>query len=138
MFTVYDFFQSIVVLLLLLFFFFQAEAGIRSRDVTGVQTCALPVLPAAALDIPATPLKATQSVYPNILFLLDDSGSMQWEIMPEDYLYSYHLFPPPVAQLYGGTGYGEGSGSALYRLPSFREDNIYNVFLRSSGNNTVY
>lgn len=98
----------------------------------------LPALPAAALDIPTTPLKATQSVYPNILFLLDDSGSMQWEIMPEDYLYSYHLFPPPVAQLYGGTGYGEGSGSALYRLPSFREDNIYNVFLRSSGNNTVY
>src|SRR5437667_7893448 len=24
-------------------FFFQAEAGIRSRDVTGVQTCALPI-----------------------------------------------------------------------------------------------
>ena len=25
------------------FFFFQAEDGIRSRDVTGVQTCALPI-----------------------------------------------------------------------------------------------
>src|SRR5208283_1359075 len=25
-------------------FFFQAEDGIRSRDVTGVQTCALPIL----------------------------------------------------------------------------------------------
>lgn len=99
---------------------------------------ALPVAPAVALDIPATPLKATQSVYPNILFLLDDSGSMQWEIMPEDYLDSYHLFPPPSAQLYGGTGYGEGSSGALYRLPSFREDNIYNVFLRSSDNNTMY
>ena len=30
------------VLYLLLFFFFQAEDGIRDRDVTGVQTCALP------------------------------------------------------------------------------------------------
>src|SRR5437773_5153832 len=29
----------------LLFFFFQAEDGIRDRDVTGVQTCALPILP---------------------------------------------------------------------------------------------
>src|SRR5437773_6804302 len=28
----------------MLFFFFQAEDGIRDRDVTGVQTCALPIL----------------------------------------------------------------------------------------------
>src|SRR5690554_7662964 len=30
------------------FFFFQAEDGIRDADVTGVQTCALPICPAAA------------------------------------------------------------------------------------------
>src|SRR5699024_12214410 len=35
------------VLLLTLFFFFQAEDGIRDRNVTGVQTCALPISPAA-------------------------------------------------------------------------------------------
>src|SRR5437773_10072926 len=29
------------------FFFFQAEDGIRGRDVTGVQTCALPILAGA-------------------------------------------------------------------------------------------
>src|SRR5437773_8277500 len=29
---------------LFFFFFFQAEDGIRDRDVTGVQTCALPIL----------------------------------------------------------------------------------------------
>src|SRR5205085_9329887 len=29
----------------LLFFFFQAEDGIRDLTVTGVQTCALPILP---------------------------------------------------------------------------------------------
>src|SRR5699024_11620241 len=28
---------------ILLFFFFQAEDGIRDRNVTGVQTCALPI-----------------------------------------------------------------------------------------------
>src|SRR5437667_5397922 len=32
-----------VVVVFLLFFFFQAEDGIRDRDVTGVQTCALPI-----------------------------------------------------------------------------------------------
>src|SRR5256886_5690364 len=30
------------------FFFFQAEDGIRDLTVTGVQTCALPILPLAA------------------------------------------------------------------------------------------
>src|SRR2546430_11703072 len=30
-----------------LFFFFQAEDGIRDLTVTGVQTCALPIYPAA-------------------------------------------------------------------------------------------
>src|SRR3989442_10061692 len=29
----------------ILLFFFQAEDGIRDADVTGVQTCALPILP---------------------------------------------------------------------------------------------
>src|SRR5436305_4768376 len=32
-----------LVYLLLFFFFFQAEDGIRDADVTGVQTCALPI-----------------------------------------------------------------------------------------------
>src|SRR2546425_4105018 len=31
-----------------MFFFFQAEDGIRDKLVTGVQTCALPILPPAA------------------------------------------------------------------------------------------
>src|SRR5208283_5781505 len=38
------FFVYIVVVCIFFFFFFQAEDGIRDRDVTGVQTCALPIL----------------------------------------------------------------------------------------------
>src|SRR5207249_5240921 len=34
-----------LVLLCLYFFFFHAEDGIRDRNVTGVQTCALPIYP---------------------------------------------------------------------------------------------
>src|SRR5207249_8796454 len=33
-------------------FFFQAEDGIRDRNVTGVQTCALPILAAGGSDLP--------------------------------------------------------------------------------------
>src|SRR5699024_12062029 len=36
--------------LCLIFFFFQAEDGIRDRNVTGVQTCALPISPAQLLE----------------------------------------------------------------------------------------
>src|SRR5207248_4216434 len=32
------------IFIILFFFFFQAEDGIRDRTVTGVQTCALPIL----------------------------------------------------------------------------------------------
>src|SRR6266540_6507789 len=35
------------------FFFFQAEDGIRYRDVTGVQTCALPISPPPSKPDPA-------------------------------------------------------------------------------------
>src|SRR5690554_6964230 len=35
-----------------LFFFFQAEDGIRDADVTGVQTCALPIYPACYRHCP--------------------------------------------------------------------------------------
>src|SRR5207249_1075031 len=35
--------RILVIILLLHFFFFQAEDGIRDRNVTGVQTCALPI-----------------------------------------------------------------------------------------------
>src|SRR5689334_24225486 len=38
------------LLLLLLLFFFQAEDGIRDGTVTGVQTCALPILHRRQID----------------------------------------------------------------------------------------
>src|SRR5437868_10143784 len=34
-------------------FFFQAEDGIRDRNVTGVQTCALPIFPIGAANLEA-------------------------------------------------------------------------------------
>src|SRR5256885_5707005 len=36
--------QGICTCIIVLFFFFQAEDGIRDYKVTGVQTCALPIL----------------------------------------------------------------------------------------------
>src|SRR5699024_11863622 len=36
------------------FFFFQAEDGIRYRNVTGVQTCALPILDDSVVEVHGT------------------------------------------------------------------------------------
>src|SRR6266704_864565 len=41
-----SFFFWYILAYILFFFFFQAEDGIRDRNVTGVQTCALPIYPA--------------------------------------------------------------------------------------------
>src|SRR3989442_7818393 len=38
-----DAYVSLHVFIYMFFFFFQAEDGIRDADVTGVQTCALPI-----------------------------------------------------------------------------------------------
>src|SRR5436305_13616423 len=43
------------------FFFFQAEDGIRDADVTGVQTCALPILSSASTRVMGTSRNATSA-----------------------------------------------------------------------------
>src|SRR5215204_6850086 len=51
------------------FFFFQAEDGIRDHCVTGVQTCALPILPLAWLEREAFPV-AIGALYGIVLLVL--------------------------------------------------------------------
>src|SRR5512145_2206070 len=41
---------------------------------------------AAMLDLSNTPLFLSIKVIPNILFVVDDSGSMDWEVMTQDLL----------------------------------------------------
>src|SRR3989442_9291901 len=46
------------------FFFFQAEDGIRDADVTGVQTCALPISARRARETPRAGWDRTPAVSP--------------------------------------------------------------------------
>src|SRR5699024_2794948 len=55
----------------LVFFFFQAEDGIRDRNVTGVQTCALPILAAFVIGIIALLASVTGfAIIPGIVGLV--------------------------------------------------------------------
>ena len=62
-------------------------------------------LHAAATDLSDIPMAVKNNVKPNVMFTLDDSGSMQFEVLPESSSVSL-TFPRP-----GSSG---GSGTALY------------------------
>src|SRR5207344_3131690 len=55
LYVVFCFFFLFYQLCLCFFFFFQAEDGIRDADVTGVQTCALPISPGGRADRAGAP-----------------------------------------------------------------------------------
>ena len=84
------------------------------------------------LDIAQKPLFLTSRVDPNIMFTLDDSGSMHWEHMPDrtEFRFSNYMFPRPNG-LYGGDDYSN-------QVPSFEDNNIYNYYGRSAENNGVF
>jgi len=59
-----------------------------------------------AADIPTVPLQANVSTDPNVMMILDDSGSMQFEIMPDDYTPgdTFYVFPRATG-VYGSSDY---------------------------------
>lgn len=102
--------------------------------------CLALVAAARNLDIPPGPLTATKSVQPQIMYQIDDSGSMMWEVMPDHYMpfgsVSGYLFPPTQNNnVYGDVNYASLN---QYYLPFQSGLNIDEVFLRSSSNNSIY
>jgi type IV pilus assembly protein PilY1 len=89
---------------------------------------ALPVN--AAITLPTDPLTTASRVPPNILFILDDSGSMQWR----------YMYNPDVSSISGGGISSSATGDNTSR------DNSYNtsstdlnaVYDQSYVTNTVY
>jgi len=86
----------------------------------------------ADTNIAQIPLFLSGSVDPNVMFTFDDSGSMQWEYMPDSnrFIFTLFMFPRPNA-LYGGANYAN-------QVPSHREDNLHHYFGRSAHNNLVF
>ncbi|OYY73389.1 MAG: hypothetical protein B7Y40_09195 [Gammaproteobacteria bacterium 28-57-27] len=87
----------------------------------------------AALSIPPSPLQAGNGVAANLMFILDDSGSMHWEAMPDSLTYSDYLFPPP-SHVYGGANYSDGSETIV----AFDDTSSTNTKVRSWYNNKVH
>lgn len=89
----------------------------------------------AAVTVPNVPLQSGSGVPPNIMFILDDSGSMHYEVTPDEARAGSGLATrfvyPRAAGVYGGGDYANN-------VPSFASTNVYGKVARSSHFNTTY
>ena len=96
---------------------FCRPAGLRSKRALLPMALALALASPAghgAVDLPTAPLQSAAAIPSNILFMLDDSGSMQFEMMPESLTVInqlgwpaiVYLFPPRDSQ-YGDKNYAQ-------------------------------
>jgi len=87
---------------------------------------------AVTLNLSNGPLFLGGNVEPNIVFNLDDSGSMQFEYLPGEGFHnvSTFMFPRPSAP-YGG-------GTYTNYVPNFFDKNLHNFYMRSAHNNAAF
>jgi len=122
------------------------------RKAVTLLTAASLVFPAsvfaAATDLADVPMAVQNTVYPNVMFTLDDSGSMQWDVMPDFYTNTsktqgaFFVFPRPDT-LYGNTYssvYGTITNPAeLYNgVVKFDLANKYTRYFRTAKFNPLY
>src|SRR5699024_11922980 len=97
--------------------FFQAEDGIRDRNVTGVQTCALPILPSAP---PATHTSASP------YWIARNASPMEWVLLAHAVTTLVHFpfaprsmatFPAAILAIIIGTEIGRASCRERGQLP---------------------
>ncbi|WP_233081246.1 pilus assembly protein [Rheinheimera soli] len=86
---------------------------------------------AAALDLTSPPLQTGSSVEPNIMFMIDDSGSMHWEITPDLYADNPHYVYPIVAGIYG-------DADATHQVVSFRDESNATNLNATNNNEALY
>jgi type IV pilus assembly protein PilY1 len=92
---------------------------------------ALPMAHAASTDIADVPMAVTTRAAPNIMFVLDDSGSMQWELLPDELTYTPYVFPRLVSGVYGGSDYSNTA-------PTPDNNDAFNARSRSKDINKLY
>ncbi len=89
---------------------------------------------AAPLNLSRSPLFLGVSVDPNIFFMVDDSGSMDWEILAQSHeYYNNYWLNANVARNndgnwlgYSATGPGGCTGRRTYTYMFYQSDNAYN------------
>ncbi|MFT6579284.1 MAG: type IV pilus assembly protein PilY1 [Zhongshania sp.] len=83
-------------------------------------------------EIAQQPLFLTQPAAPNVMYILDDSGSMQFELMPDSIIYSSARYIYPRAD-----GVYKGSDYSNY-VPTVDANSGFNARSRSPQVNSIY
>jgi type IV pilus assembly protein PilY1 len=81
--------------------------------LAGALGCTVPLLASAQLNISSDPLgTGASSIKPNVMFILDDSGSMGWDYMP-DYVNDNHFPPSTTAGCFDVGDDNDGSPASV-------------------------
>ena len=86
---------------------------------------------AASLDLAQSPLFLSNGAPPNVMFIIDDSGSMHFEITPEGYRHGSTYIFPRADGVYG-------SGDYDNEVPTVDDTSAFNALTRSPQYNKTY
>ncbi|MCA0902194.1 pilus assembly protein [Microbulbifer agarilyticus] len=86
---------------------------------------------AMSVDMAQSPLFLSTGAPPNVMFVLDDSGSMHFEITPEDYRRGTSYIFPRADGIYG-------SDDGDKDVPTVEDDDPFNALTRSPQFNKTY
>nr|WP_158217351.1 PilC/PilY family type IV pilus protein [Microbulbifer agarilyticus] len=86
---------------------------------------------AMSVDMAQSPLFLSTGAPPNIMFILDDSGSMHFEITPENFRNGTSYIFPRANGIYG-------SNDGDNRIPTVADDDPFNALTRSPQFNKTY
>ena len=97
----------------------------------------------AAIDISQVPLQTGSAIPPNVMFLIDDSGSMHWEVTPDRLRGSSNrpsLMYPLTDGIYGGSDSPDKVPSFRFSSSETSNDNerITAAYYRTPSINTSY
>lgn len=84
----------------------------------------------ASFDLAQSPLFLSNDAPPNVMFIIDDSGSMHFEITPESYRRNTAYVFPRANDVYGSDDYNQTDNGG-YQVPTVDDDNAYNALTRS-------
>ena len=108
---------------------------IRAVILFSLSLCGLLVaVDAWSESLSQTPLSAGARVDPNLMFIIDDSGSMRFEIMPESNIALASRFVYPRAD----DTYQVRGAEYQNNVPTFDESDPYNAYSRSPQSNKLY
>jgi Tfp pilus assembly protein, tip-associated adhesin PilY1 len=86
------------------------------------------------------PLIVNTGAEGNIMFMIDDSGSMHFEVTPEEYTIPYYMFPNSGRGIYGGSGgyYNDAVPSPRWDATDDDERTSARAYRSSSFNKSYY